>query len=101
MTPLELTQWESNSLSAAVPAATVDGTTLFVNYLGHVFAVDLTERQDALAVGVVSSPRAATPCRISPGCSIRRRFAIVAAGEHVWALARDMKDQNYVRARSS
>ena len=34
MTPLELTQWESNRSSAAVPAATVDGTTLFVNYLG-------------------------------------------------------------------
>ena len=41
MTPLELTQWESNSLSAVVPAATVDGTTLFVNYLGHIFALDL------------------------------------------------------------
>ena len=41
MTPLELTQWESNSLSAVVPAATVEGQTLFANYLGHIFAMDL------------------------------------------------------------
>ncbi len=41
MTPAELTQWESNSLSVAVPAVTIDGSTLFVNYLGHIFALDL------------------------------------------------------------
>ena len=41
MTPLELTQWESNTLSVAVPAVAVDGSHLFVNYLGHILALDL------------------------------------------------------------
>ena len=41
MTPLELTQWESNSLSSVVPAVTIDGSKLFANYLGHIFALDL------------------------------------------------------------
>ena len=41
MTPVELTQWETTSFSGAVPAVAVEGQTLFANYLGHVFAVDL------------------------------------------------------------
>ena len=32
--------------------------------------------------------------RTWPGCSTPSRFAIAAAGEHVWGLARDLKDQN-------
>ena len=41
MTPAELTQWRANPLRAAVPAVAIDGTRLFANYLGYVFAVDL------------------------------------------------------------
>ena len=41
MSPPELTQWESNSISVAVPAVTIDGSTLYANYLGHIFALDL------------------------------------------------------------
>ena len=41
MTPQELTQWETNPLSIAVPAVTIEGSTLFVNYLGFYFALDL------------------------------------------------------------
>src|SRR5262249_31940046 len=41
MTPVELAQWEMTSFSGAVPAVAVEGQTLFANYLGHVFAVDL------------------------------------------------------------
>ena len=29
------------------------------------------------------------------------RFAIVASGEHVWSLGRDLKDQNYHGAASA
>ena len=59
MTPAELTQWESNPLSGAVPAVAVDGATLFANYLGLRLRGGPGERQDALAVGVVPQPRAA------------------------------------------
>src|SRR5262245_4378046 len=41
MTPVELNQWERTSFSGAVPPVAVEGRTLFANYLGHVFAVDL------------------------------------------------------------
>src|SRR5205085_9048305 len=34
MTAIELNQWESHTLSATVPAVTLDGATLFANYLG-------------------------------------------------------------------
>ena len=53
MTPLELTQWESNTLSAAVPAATVDGIDALRQLPGPYLRPRPEERQDALAVGVV------------------------------------------------
>jgi outer membrane protein assembly factor BamB len=94
MTPPELTQWESNALSAAVPAATIDGSTIYVNYLGHIFALELKSgkmlwRSAAFhhldLTAMQDFARMVEPVR----------FAIVASGEHVWALARDMKEQNY------
>ena len=39
-TPTELTQWESNSPTAVVPAVAIDGTSIFVNYLASIFALD-------------------------------------------------------------
>jgi len=95
MTPLELDQWQSNSLSAVVPATTIDGSTLYVNYLGHVFAVSLKSgkmlwRSAAFhQLEVLALQQFAQA--VDPG-----RFAIAASGEHVWVLARDMKDQNFV-----
>ena len=94
MTPLELTQWESNTLSAVVPAATVDGASLFVNYLGHIFAIDLPSGKMLWRSASFHQSRAAGAAKHGPRRSIPSRFAIVAAGEHVWALARDLKDQN-------
>jgi outer membrane protein assembly factor BamB len=94
MTPVELTQWESNALSAVVPATTIDGSTLFVNYLGYIYAVDLKTGKmlwrsasfhQLEMIAMQDFTRG-----IDPG-----RFGIVAAGEHVWCLARDLKDQNF------
>ena len=53
MTPTELTQWESNSLSGTVPAVAIDGTSVFVNFLGSHFRPGLEERKVALAVRFV------------------------------------------------
>ena len=93
MTPAELTQWESNPLSAAVPAVAIDGSTLFANYLGYVFALDLDERQAALAVGVVPQPRG--PRDAGPGPDDRPEpVRDRRVGDYVWSLGRDLKDQN-------
>jgi outer membrane protein assembly factor BamB len=94
MTPTELNQWESNPLSAAVPAAVVQGARLFVNYLGYVFAVNLANgkvlwRSEPFHhLKLVAAQQSAQ--MVDPG-----RFAIVAADQYVWTLARDMKDPNF------
>jgi tetratricopeptide (TPR) repeat protein len=93
MAPIELTQWESNSLSAVVPAATVDGNSLFVNYLGHIFAVDLPSGKMLWRSASFHNLELLTQQNMNRGID-PTRFAIVAAGEHVWSLARDLKDQN-------
>jgi outer membrane protein assembly factor BamB len=94
MTPIELNQWESNALSAVVPATTIDGSTLFVNYLGYIYAIDLKTGKMLWRSGgfhhlemiaMQDFTRAIDPSR----------FGIVASGEHVWVLARDLKDQNF------
>jgi outer membrane protein assembly factor BamB len=94
MTRVELNQWETNSLSGAVPAVTIDGATLFVNFLGYVLALDLHSGKMLWRTGAfhhlevqAMQPSART---IDPA-----RFAIVASGEYVWSLARDLKDQNF------
>ncbi len=94
MTPLELTQWESNALSAVVPAATVDGTSLFVNYLGSLFAVDLSTGKMVWRSASYHNFNLLTQQNMARMLDTNR-FAIVAAGEYVWGLARDMKDQNF------
>ena len=93
MAPVELTQWESNTLSAVVPAATVDGKSLFVNYLGHVFAIDLPSGKMLWRSASFHNIELLMQQNMNRGLDATR-FAIVAAGEHVWVLARDLKDQN-------
>ncbi len=94
MAPAELTQWESNSLSAVVPATTIDGSTLYVNYLGYIYAIDLKTGKmiwrsasfhHLEVLGLQQFVQAVDPSR----------FAIAASGQHVWCLSRDMKDQNF------
>ncbi|HZW34169.1 MAG TPA: PQQ-binding-like beta-propeller repeat protein, partial [Isosphaeraceae bacterium] len=94
MGPIELNQWQTHGLSAALPAVTIEGTTLFVNYLGHILALDLASGKLLWRTAsfhnlelLAMQPAAQM---LDPG-----RFAIVADGEHVWTLARDLKDQNF------
>jgi outer membrane protein assembly factor BamB len=92
MSPAELSQWESNMMSFVVPATTIDGSNLFVNYLGHVFALDCKSGKmlwrSASFHHLETSVFQNIP--IDPS-----RFAILAAGEYIWTLGRDIKDQNY------
>ena len=95
MTPPELNQWDANPLSIAVPATVVDGSRLFVNYLGSIFALDLTSGKmlwrSASFHNLETAAMQDQARMISPG-----RFAVIASGEYVWDLARDLKDQNYL-----
>ncbi len=94
MTPPELTQWESNPLSVALPPVAVHGSTLYANYLGHVFAVDLESGKmlwRSASFHQIEVPAMQEFARFID-CS---RYAIVASDEYVWSLARDLKDQNY------
>lgn len=95
MTAPELAQWQSNSLSVVVPAVAIGGRTLFVNFLGHILALDLESGKilwrtesfhnlELLALQPIGQALDPT------------RFAIAASSEYVWVLARDMKDQNMV-----
>ncbi len=94
MTPVELTQWDKSSLSGAVPPVTIEGKTLFANYLGHAFAVDL----DSGKMLWRSAPfhNLETIAMQGQGRMIDpKRFAILAAPGFVWCLGRDVKDPNY------
>ncbi len=93
MTPAELTQWRSNSLSAVVPAAAALGSSLFINYLGYIFALDLNTGK------MLWRSASFHHIEILAQQNIGRmldpaRFAITALGDHVWTLSRDVKDQN-------
>ena len=93
MTPLELTQWESNSLSATVPAVAVGGSNVYVNYLGFAFALDarsgkmLWRSASFHMLDVLAMQQQAQ--MLDPV-----RFAVAASGDFAWFLARDLKDQN-------
>ena len=91
MSPVEMTQWESNPLSAAVPAVATEGSRLFVNYVGHVFAVDLVTGKMLWRSGSFHNleiARAQDQARmIDTG-----RYAVIAAPGSVWTLGRDLRE---------
>ncbi len=93
MTPMEMGQWRSNMLSAAVPVVAVDGAHLYVNYLSHILALDLDGGKLLWRTGSFHNLEllAMQPAgqMLDPS-----RFAILASGESVWTLARDVKDPN-------
>jgi outer membrane protein assembly factor BamB len=94
MTPIELNQWETNALSGAVPAVAIAGTTVFANYLGHILALDLTSGK---LLWRTASFHNLELQAMQPAAQMLdpARFAILADGEHVWTLVRDLKDQNF------
>jgi outer membrane protein assembly factor BamB len=94
MNPPELIQWETNPLSIAVPSVAVVGSTLFANYLGHIFAVDLASGKmlwRSASFHQVEVPAMQEFARLLDAT----RFAVVASEEYVLSLSRDLKDQNY------
>ena len=97
MTPAELTQWEQNALSATVPAVCVSGTKLFANYLGYLFAIDLKSGKllwRSAAFHNVEVPAMQNVAQFTD----TSRYTIIASGEHVWTLSRDLKDGNFQAA---
>ena len=94
MTPVELDQWETASFSGAVPAVAVEGQTLFANYLGYVFAVDLASGKMLWRSASFHNLEQATMQGQSQMIETNR-FAILAAPGRVWSLGRDVKDPNY------
>jgi outer membrane protein assembly factor BamB len=93
MTPQELNQWETNGLSATVPAVAIDGNSLYVNFVSHIFAVDLKSGKllwrTASFHNLEIMAMQQNVQMLDAG-----RFEIVASGEHVWTLTSDLKDQN-------
>jgi len=94
MTPLELSQWEKTSFSGSVPAAAVEGRTLFANYLGHVFAVDLASGKMLWRSASFHNLEQATMQGQSQMLETNR-FAILAAPGRVWSLGSDAKGPNF------
>jgi len=94
MSPAETTQWEANSFSLAVPRTAIEGATLFANYLGHVFAVDLgTGKMLWRSASFHNLDLAAMQNQVR-GVD-PTRYAIVAGLGHVWTLSRDLRDPNF------
>jgi outer membrane protein assembly factor BamB len=95
MTPAELTQWEGNALSATIPAvAVVDGSKLYANYLGYLFAMDLKSGKllwRSAAFHHVEVPAMQNVAQMTD----TTRYTILASGEYVWSLSRDLKDGNF------
>ena len=97
MTPPELTQWQTNGLSAVVPAATVEGSKLFANFLGYIFSVNLTTGK--LLWRSASFHHVKLFAMQNQGPPIdASRFAIAASGDFLWSLGRDLRDQNFIGA---
>ena len=93
MTPAERTQWDSNPLSAAIPAVAVNGKVLYANYLGYVFAVSLETGKliwRSASFHNLEIPASQGQARMVD----TKRYAIVASKTHVWTLSHDLKDQN-------
>ncbi len=91
MAPAERTQWETNPLSAVVPAAVVVEHMLYVNYLGYVFALNLDSGKliwRSASFHNVETPASQGQARMLD----TERFAILASKTHVWTMSRDLMD---------
>ena len=94
MNEAELTQWESTSLSATVPVVTTQGSTLYANYLGYIIALDLKSGKMLWRTG--SFHHLESMVNQNFGAMVdTSRFAILASGDQIWTLVKDLKDQNF------
>jgi outer membrane protein assembly factor BamB len=93
MAQQELVQWESHPLSTAVPAVAITGSRLYANYLGYVFAVDLSTGKLLWRSGPFHNAKLSTRQDQSRWID-PRRFAILASESFVWCLVRDLNDAN-------
>ncbi|SIN68234.1 Outer membrane protein assembly factor BamB, contains PQQ-like beta-propeller repeat [Singulisphaera sp. GP187] len=93
MTPAEQTQWHANPLSGAIPAVAVDGSRLYANFLGYIFALDLNTGKliwRSASFHNLDIPATQNQARmINPA-----RFTMVASKSHLWTLTRDLNDPN-------
>ncbi len=94
MAPAEINQWESNALSGAVPRVAIEGGTLYANYLGYVFALDLANGKMLWRSSSFHNVDVAA-MQDQVRMVDTRRFAILAAPGFVWTVARDLRDPNY------
>jgi len=94
MTAAELNQWRASPLSDAAPASSVDGSRLYVNFLGHILAIDL---KTGKLLWRSSSFHNLELLANQPGAQMSNpaQFAILARGEFLWCVTRDLKIQNY------
>jgi len=92
MTPEERAQWDKSPLSNAVPAVTVQGGKLYANYLGHVFAIDLTTGK---MLWRSASFHDLEKLANQNQMIATNHYAVLADDAHVWTLGRDPKNQSY------
>ena len=94
MSPAERIQWDSNPLSAAIPAVATVDNRLYANYLGYIFALNLDNGKLLWRSGSFHNldiPAAQNQSRmIDP-----TRYAVLANTTHVWSLSKDLKDPNF------
>ncbi|WP_169977238.1 outer membrane protein assembly factor BamB family protein [Tautonia rosea] len=94
MTEQEQQQWRVNPLSLTVPGTATDGSRLFVNYLSYLFAVDLTTGKMLWRSAPFHDLNTAVSQNqgrmIDPS-----RYLVVAVGDRLLSLERDLRDQNY------
>ncbi|WZO96231.1 PQQ-binding-like beta-propeller repeat protein [Isosphaeraceae bacterium EP7] len=95
MTPAELVQWQATPLSLVVPAVAVDGSNIYANYLGTIFAIDARTGKLLWRSGTFHHVDLSA-MQQQVQFMDTSRFAVVASGESVWTLGRDLKDQNYM-----
>ncbi len=94
MNEAELTQWESTTLSATVPVVTIEGSTLYANYLGFIMALDLKSGKMLWRTGSFHHLESMVNQNFG-GMMDTSRYAILASGDQLWMLAKDLKDQNF------
>ena len=94
MSPAEITQWEANALQVAVPRAAIEGTTLYANYLGNVFAVDLANGKTLWRSSSYHNLDVAAMQNQVRGVD-PHKYGIVVGDGLVCTLSRDLRDPNY------